>query len=53
VPFDGHDCCCELDADWPEKSHQWFGPLGGWVPAWLASLLLYRIIGELALIPLA
>ncbi len=27
--------------------------LGGWVAAWLVSLLLYRIIGELALIPLA
>src|SRR5258708_6368007 len=28
----GYDCCCELDDDWPEKSHQWLGPLGGWVP---------------------
>lgn len=27
--------------------------LGGWLPAWLASLLLYHIIGGLALIPLA
>ena len=27
--------------------------LGGWAPAWLTSLLLYHIIGELALIPLA
>lgn len=27
--------------------------LGGWVSAWLVSLLLYHIIGELALIPLA
>ena len=27
--------------------------LGGWIPAWLFSLLLYHIIGELALIPLA
>jgi putative ABC transport system permease protein len=27
--------------------------LGGWVPAWLASLLLYRLIGALTLLPLA
>lgn len=26
--------------------------IGGWVPAWLVSLLLYRIIGGLALIPM-
>ncbi len=26
--------------------------LAGWVPAWLASILLFRIIGELALLPM-
>ena len=26
--------------------------LAGWVPAWLASILLYRVIGELALLPM-
>jgi DevC protein len=26
--------------------------LAGWVPAWLAGILLYRVIGELALLPM-
>ena len=26
--------------------------LAGWVPAWLASILLYRLIGQLALLPM-
>ena len=26
--------------------------LAGWVPAWLASILLYRVIGQLALLPM-
>ncbi|HEV7994853.1 MAG TPA: FtsX-like permease family protein [Stellaceae bacterium] len=26
--------------------------LAGWVPAWLASILLFRVIGELALLPM-
>ena len=29
-----------------------FNALAGWVPAWLLSLLLYYIIGRLALLPL-
>jgi putative ABC transport system permease protein len=29
-----------------------FSGLAGWVPAWLLSLLLYRIVGEVALLPL-
>ena len=29
-----------------------FSGLAGWVPAWLLSLLLYRVVGEVALLPL-
>jgi putative ABC transport system permease protein len=29
-----------------------FNALAGWVPAWLLSILLYYVIGELALLPL-
>jgi putative ABC transport system permease protein len=29
-----------------------FSGLAGWIPAWLLSLLLYRVVGELALLPL-
>jgi putative ABC transport system permease protein len=29
-----------------------FSGLTGWVPAWLLSLLLYRVVGEVALLPL-
>ena len=26
--------------------------LAGWIPAWLAGILLYRVIGEVALLPM-
>jgi putative ABC transport system permease protein len=29
-----------------------FSGLAGWVPAWLLSLVLYRVVGEVALLPL-
>ena len=29
-----------------------FSGLAGWVPAWLLSLLLYRVVGAVALLPL-
>src|SRR5579859_3309027 len=41
VPLLGYDCCCELEDDWPENSHQWLGPLGGWVPVLYVSLSAY------------
>jgi putative ABC transport system permease protein len=29
-----------------------FSGLAGWIPAWLLSILLYRVVGEVALLPL-
>jgi putative ABC transport system permease protein len=29
-----------------------FSGLAGWIPAWLLSILLYRVVGEIALLPL-